>query len=208
MTLFRKWPKTARLDSPFDITEKIDGTNAAVVILPFDPSPLYDPQDRPLMHVAPEGEMEPKFSVFAQSRTRLITPADDNFGFAQWVQDTAVTLVDDLGLGRHYGEWWGSKIQRGYGCTNGERYFSLFDAKRWFHLADPSGAVVPQFSTKNLGVVPVLAYGDELTPKHVNDALAWVQEEGSTLNSTTVAEGIVVRWWHDDSSKKYILDKP
>ena len=31
--------------------------------------------------------------------------------------------------GRHFGEWWGSGIQRGYGLD--EKTFSLFNAYRW-----------------------------------------------------------------------------
>lgn len=34
-----------------------------------------------------------------------------------------------LGPGRHFGEWWGKGIQRGYGLEG--RRFSLFNAVRW-----------------------------------------------------------------------------
>jgi hypothetical protein len=36
-----------------------------------------------------------------------------------------------LGKGRHFGEWWGSGVQRGYGLPKGERRFSLFNTIRW-----------------------------------------------------------------------------
>lgn len=103
---FRPWPKIARLNRDIIVTEKIDGTNAAVLI-------------------AEDGR------VGAQSRKRLITPDDDNFGFAAWAVANAGALVDLLGPGRHFGEWWGSGIQRGYGLTNGERRFSLFNTARY-----------------------------------------------------------------------------
>jgi hypothetical protein len=114
------------------ITEKIDGTNAAVI-------------------VTEDG------AVAAQSRNRLITPESDNFGFAQWAQDNAGALASALGPGRHYGEWWGSGIQRGYGLAKGEKRFSLFNVHRYGD-ADLSG--VP-----GLGVVPVLHVGPFATPE-------------------------------------------
>ena len=55
----------------------------------------------------------------------------------------------ELGVGQHFGEWWGFGIQRGYGLH--ERRFSLFNTGRW---SDP--AVRPACC----GVVPVLADGD------------------------------------------------
>lgn len=56
-------------------------------------------------------------------------PADDNFGFAAWVAAHEEELRG-LGPGRHYGEWWGSGIQRRYGLN--EKRFSLFNVGRWW----------------------------------------------------------------------------
>jgi hypothetical protein len=98
--MFKAWPKIPRLENEvYHITEKIDGTNACVIIN--------------------------EQGVFAQSRTRLITPEDDNYGFAKWVQTNAKTLIQDLGEGYHYGEWWGQGINRGYGLDH--KRFSLFN---------------------------------------------------------------------------------
>jgi ATP-dependent RNA circularization protein (DNA/RNA ligase family) len=55
--VFEDFPKIARLSRECCITEKIDGTNAQVVI-------------------TEDGQ------VLAGSRTRFITPEDDNYGFA------------------------------------------------------------------------------------------------------------------------------
>lgn len=104
---FRAWPKTPRLNRDMVVTEKIDGTNAAVI-------------------VSDDGSQ-----VWAQSRKRLIEPGDDNYGFAAWVYGNAGALADILGPGHHYGEWWGSGIQRGYGLPKGEKRFSLFNTHRW-----------------------------------------------------------------------------
>ena len=99
---FRSFHKIPRLFRDVIITEKIDGTNACVV-------------------VTPDG------TVLAQSRSRFITPEDDNFGFAAWVQANAAELAK-MGVGHHFGEWWGAGIQRKYGLT--EKRFSLFHTAR------------------------------------------------------------------------------
>lgn len=98
------------------VTEKIDGTNAAVI-------------------VSDDGN-----SLMAQSRSRIIAPGDDNFGFAAWVHANTDELLK-LGPGHHYGEWWGSGIQRGYGLK--EKRFSLFNVSRWAEYRPACCHVVP-----------------------------------------------------------------
>ena len=100
---FTPFPKIARLNREVVVTEKIDGTNAQV-------------------YVGEDG------TVRAGSRTRWITPSDDNFGFAQWVANHSDELRL-LGPGAHFGEWWGSGIQRRYGLDH--KRFSLFNVHRW-----------------------------------------------------------------------------
>ena len=123
MTEFKEFPKIHRLNRRVIVTEKIDGTNACVI-------------------VGEDG------SVSAQSRSRLITPSDDNYGFAAWVEAHKAELLE-LGPGHHYGEWWGQGIQRKYGLS--ERRFSLFNVHRW-------GDSRPECCH----VVPVIAMGDPL----------------------------------------------
>jgi len=123
---FEAWPKIARLNRDCIITEKIDGTNSAVIVTD-------------------------DLRVGAQSRNRIITPEQDNFGFARWVADNAETLASLLGPGRHFGEWWGSGIQRGYGLTKGEKRFSLFNVNRY---ADVDFTELP-----NVSLVPTLYTG-------------------------------------------------
>lgn len=105
----------ARLSRRVIISEKLDGTNAQVFI-------------------AEDGAM--KFG----SRTRWITPEDDNQGFARWATANADELRT-LGPGRHFGEWWGQGIQRGYGLT--EKRFSLFNTSRWSESRPACCHVVP-----------------------------------------------------------------
>lgn len=126
---FRPWPKTPRLFKSVTVTEKIDGTNAA-------------------LHITEDGE------VWAQSRNRMLSVAAgiDNHGFAKWAYDNKGVLFDTLGVGTHFGEWWGHGINRGYECEPGERYFSLFNANKWGHLRASS-------PLDSLSVVPVLWQG-------------------------------------------------
>lgn len=142
---FQAWPKTPRLFRDAVITEKIDGTNAAVIIEEGHPG---DSSDGWSAGVETDDGF---FKVGAQSRTRIITPgkSTDNFGFARWVQDNAPALVAALGPGRHFGEWWGKGIQRGYGLDH--RRFSLFNTERYGKV-DFAG-----LGLENVGVVPVLA---------------------------------------------------
>lgn len=130
---FQPWPKIARLNRDIIITEKIDGTNAAIGI-------------------TEDGE------VYAQSRTRIITPEDDNFGFAKWVADCADSLALALGPGLHFGEWWGSGIQRGYGLS--DKRFSLFNTSRWGPLFDIDPNPWAELGLDRMGIVPVLYEGD------------------------------------------------
>jgi hypothetical protein len=120
-TQFVSFPKMPRLHREIVITEKLDGTNAQIYLTFDDP-----PKGTPVVAVVLT-EVGP-MSIYAGSRNRWITPEDDNFGFARWVADNAVQLAE-LGPGRHFGEWWGKGIQRGYGLS--ERRFSLFNATRW-----------------------------------------------------------------------------
>jgi hypothetical protein len=124
---FEPWPKIPRLLREIVITEKIDGTNAGILITE---------------------EME----VYASSRTRWITPESDNYGFARWVDENGATLVQDLGAGMHFGEWWGAGVQRRYGLDH--KRFSLFNVHKW---GNPE--IYNNFKTPNLHVIPVLYKG-------------------------------------------------
>jgi hypothetical protein len=116
---FTGFPKIPRLSRDIVITEKIDGTNAQVYI---GPTADIDPG---LVLAVRDGDL----AIIAGSRTRWITPGkQDNAGFAGWVRDNAHELFR-LGPGRHFGEWWGRGIQRGYGLA--EKRFSLFNVAVW-----------------------------------------------------------------------------
>lgn len=162
MIEFQAWPKTPRLFRDAVITEKIDGTNAAIGIADADQA--QDGEISKSLVVRVNGG---RWLIYAQSRSRIITPEADNFGFAAWVFGNAETLVTDLGPGLHFGEWWGRGIQRGYGLTG--RRFSLFNVAKW------EGA---DFGTPCLGSVPVLGRRTFNTA-YVLDVLDQLQANGS-----------------------------
>jgi hypothetical protein len=126
---FKAWPKTPRLNNDMIVTEKVDGTNGCIVILPWTEGVSdYLDSDEVLNYVSYEGQ---GYIVGAQSRNRLVTVEKDNAGFAAWVRENSGELVIALGEGYHYGEWWGYKINRGYGLQAGDRRFSLFNVGRY-----------------------------------------------------------------------------
>lgn len=151
---FEPFDKIARLSRNCAITEKIDGTNACIVI-------------------TEDGQF------LTGSRTRWITPEDDNFGFSRWAHDHKEELLG-LGLGKHFGEWWGAGIQRRYGLT--EKRFSLFNTSRWNETPPPACC----------SVVPVL-YSGIFTSTAVDDALNRLRTEGSVAAPGFMKpEGVIV----------------
>jgi len=154
---FVAFPKMARLFREVIISEKIDGTNACIKI-------------------TEDGQF------LTGSRSRWITPDDDNFGFSKWAHDRKDELMK-LGVGTHFGEWWGSGIQRGYGLQKGEKRFSLFNVARWLENDD-----LPAFCN----VVPVLFKGLFATSE-VEKSIVLLKQFGSyAAPGFLMPEGVVV----------------
>lgn len=168
--MFKSFPKIPRWSRDLVITEKLDGTNACVVIS------LPATQDTQAIASAQNTDGT-YYNMYAQSRSRLITPCADNYGFAKWVKENAESLFG-LGPGHHYGEWWGQGIQRGYGLK--EKRFSLFNTHLWT-LSRPVCC----------HVVPVLATG--IGDNVVDAALFNLQVNGSVAApGFTNPEGIMI----------------
>ena len=183
----------ARLRRECLITEKIDGTNASICIGAYDP---LDPYCIGIQYT----ENVP-LGMWVGSRNRWITLEDDNFGFARWAYDHTAELFN-LGEGHHFGEWWGSGIQRNYGFKNGERFFSLFNAGRWVEHDKPTYAIenpnpkAPQKFTEHAPacckVVPVL-YEGVFDTAFVNATLTVLGANGSVAAKGFMnPEGIIV----------------
>lgn len=190
---FEEFPKIARLSRDIVITEKIDGTNAQVLIT-----------DKELYSEAMKAQGKtPYWSVECQkngtiiyndllirvgSRTRYLNHQEDNFGFWKWVSENA-SEISKLGPGRHYGEWWGHGIQRNYGLT--ERRFSLFNVGRWNKDNVP----------KCCSVVPTLYMGvfSTVHVDHIMDSLADVGSRAAP--GFKDPEGIII--YHTASRQLY-----
>ncbi|RVH84250.1 hypothetical protein CN074_25010 [Sinorhizobium medicae] len=176
---FTPFPKLSRLTSSCCITEKLDGTNAQVVISPTVETDREDPSVT--VKLALDG-LDP-VTIRVGSRNRWITPGKetDNYGFAGWVRDHAIEL-SGLGVGQHFGEWYGNGIQRGYGLK--EKRFALFNVDRW-------GAHNPN-TPACCSVVPIL-YRGAYSDVAINDAMLSLHDCGSfAVPFFQNPEGVVV----------------
>lgn len=206
---FRAWPKTARFLRDIIITEKLDGTNAAILITrqSFGTALEYtydgSPPDGVLAIVSgpigDDGTPDVEYWVAAQYRNRLLSLDKDNQGFAKWVTRNLSTLIRDLGVGRHYGEFWGNKIGRGYGLPEGDQRFSLFNPSFFDGRTEVTdGGVLVMFEphTPGLSTVPVLYHGP-LDTKAVSNVLADLQANGSrAVVGYSKPEGVIVFHTH------------
>lgn len=190
-TPFTEFPKMARLSREMIVTEKIDGTNASIYIKQLKDSDFTPPEALTI-----SGGL----AILAGSRTRWITPADDNFGFAAWVA-SHLDEIRTLGEGLHFGEWWGSGIQRGYNLPKGEKRLSLFNVTRWclygetpqiIPTGDPRVVKMQDVLPSCVGLVPVLHRGPFSTVT-ADMALAALAHAGSLASPGFMKpEGIVV----------------
>lgn len=170
MIPFEAFPKIPRLNREMVVTEKLDGTNAVIHI----------------------GEDD---VITAGSRSRWITPEDDNYGFARWVKENEAELRK-LGYGTHFGEWWGAGIQRRYGIA--EKRFSLFNVHRW-----GDDAVRPACCH----VVPVLHRGP-FCQTSIRGALETLRIQGSAAAPGFMKpEGLVVFHVSSQSMFKVTIEK-
>lgn len=153
---FYPFPKMGRLYREIIITEKIDGTNGQILI---DDAGFADGQQVAIV----DG-----LAIWAGSRTRWLdnTSKGDNFGFAKWVTENQIDLVK-LGIGQHFGEWWGLGIQRGYGLDH--KKFSLFNSTRWKDSKDRPACC---------DVVPTL-YNGLFDERPIKAALEYLKARGS-----------------------------
>ena len=167
---FQSFGKIGRLSRDCIITEKIDGTNAQICI-------------------TEEGEF------LIGSRRRWITPENDNFGFAKWATENKEELTK-LGVGHHYGEWWGQGIQRKYGMN--KKVFSLFNTDKW-----SDDTIRP----KCCNVVPVIKIGMFET-NTIDFAIDFLRCNGSLASPGFMdPEGIVIFHTHNSVLfKKTIKD--
>lgn len=194
---FKAWPKTPRLFREVIVTEKIDGTNSAVIIQELEDFADADPMNG-LTIVERDGKY---YEVAAQSRNRLIFPGKttDNYGFAGFVQKNAEELFDLLGPGRHYGEWWGKGIQKRYQNAHaGIRGFALFNTEKHKDLH----AWLPMDGGIDVLVEPVhVLYQGPFSEEEIRGTLEQLKKYGSWTSPLDSSEGIVI--FHTQSRQTY-----
>lgn len=157
---FVPMPKIPRLHGDVVVTEKIDGTNACVE---FEATELgYEmaacSRNRRLVKVSwmKDRDFDP--------RVQWQDSKGDNAGFGAWFLAHYLELRQ-LGYGRHFGEWWGKGIQRGYGLD--EKRFSLFNPNPLKTLP------------ACVGVVPVLAQAARFDTEELDMILVSLKISGS-----------------------------
>jgi len=187
---FEGMEKIGRMKRECTITEKIDGTNAQI-LFDEDGNLLVGSRKR---EIWPEGtEGKPK--------------GCDNTGFARWVYDNRDELFEFLGQGRHFGEWCGGKIQRGYGIK--ERKFLLFNSGRFGEGKQeiPEGLV-----ESGLGVVPILYQGvfttdaiddvmDDLKATGSHFVVGFMNPEGIVVYHHAIRRNFKITFEHDGTGK-------
>lgn len=185
---FVAWPKIPRWNKDWEITEKIDGTNG-VLYWSEHPDGRFDGTN---VLASIDG-----LHLYAGSRNRWLRTDADNFGFARWAQENAQDLIS-LGKGRHYGEWYGHGIQRGYGLN--EKRFALFDTGKWKEVGDPR---IP----KGVDVVPIVGVvpGDDLS-NAIELCKETLLKHGSGIApSWFMPEGLIVKNLHSGARFKIVF---
>ena len=220
MLKFQAFNKIARLSRDTIITEKIDGTNGQIAI--FSWADLFKEIEAEtneaynkiieciekyclFTHIPNDtiAHAEEYLYMFAGSRKRWLdcSSQGDNYGFAKWVKANAEELIK-LGEGRHYGEWYGNGIQRGYGLD--EKRFALFNVRRWAdrNVYDCMTEECKQtFAPKCCEVVPIL-YEGMFDTKSIDITIERLIINGSTaVEGFMKPEGIVI--FHKASGKLF-----
>jgi hypothetical protein len=188
MTL-EPFPKLARLSRRCIISEKIDGTNGQLFITAAGITPESAP-----FAVGIGGGL----TMYAGSRNRWLTPSDDNHGFARWAVEHQVELMQ-LGPGRHFGEWYGTGIGRGYGLK--EKRFALFNTTRWAESRPACCDVVPVLFD---GLFSTNAVENALTLLRLDGSHAvpgWKRPEGVVVFHVAGNVGFKKTLEHDDEPK-------
>lgn len=198
--LFAEFPKMGRFSRDVIVTEKIDGTNAQIyiedkrlVLKMFIENP-----EIPFIFIN-DGDTE--YVMLAGSRNKWVSPGSDNYAFAKWVSDNRDELLG-LGVGRHFGEWWGSGIQRGYGLQKGQRKFSLFNVHRWNNDTRPAICdVVPTLWTGNMDDLDAFKIMTALKEQGSAAAPGFMDPEGIVIFHTAANIGFKKTFSKDDTGK-------
>ena len=163
---FQKFDKIPRLRRNLTITEKLDGTNGQILVVNRE---LVQDWQLPLWPFIEAGNHF--MLVGSRKRWLKLTKTGDNYGFCKWAAENREELCT-LGEGRHYGEWFGQGIQRGYDMD--KKVFALFNTGRWNEM-NPAPACC--------SVVPVLMTGE------FNNDIIQIALDDLAINGSTAAPG-------------------
>ncbi len=157
---FKSFGKIERVSQlRMTITQKLHGTNAQIYIYEDDAKQLQ---------------------VLAGSRSRWLSVHNDNYGFANFVEQHKEIIIDKLGIGRHFGEWCGPGINNGEGLT--EKTLFLFNWRKW-----NKEEIHPRIKT-----VPLLYFGDAHLSE-IDAAMHQLKVTGSRASlGFMTPEGIVI----------------
>lgn len=169
---FRSFTDIERIYSQVTITEKLHGSNAQILIY----------------------EEDGKIKIQAGCRTRFIDSEDDNFGFAKWVERNKDNLIAALGIGRHFGEWYGSGINSGYNLK--EKRLALFNVHKYKDIKLPEG----------VDLVPVL-YEGPWTDTILKETMDKLKLEGSKMQPGFMKpEGVVIFFHRNNILMKAVFE--
>lgn len=105
-----------------------------------------------------------------------------------------------LGVGRHYGEWWGQGIQRGYGMD--EKVFSLFNTGRWnSETKPPCCEIVPVLYEGNFNEVAITDTINCLKSDGSQAALGYGDPEGIVIFHSAASALFKVTCKNDEKPK-------
>lgn len=160
-------------------------------------------------------------TCYAMSRTQVITPENDNMGFAAWVaarKDAFKKLAPDSGCVVIYGEWCGPGIMKGVAtCSIPNRIFAVFamriinengETPHFVVGPTPLQQTVSQLSFEGCHVIPWFNEGEtfevdwqsdpaalEGVLNRINEAVAGIEKEDpwvkATFDVSGVGEGLV-----------------
>lgn len=160
------------------ITEKIHGSNAQILVYRDESGAL---------------------KALAGSRTQFLDPwGRDNFGFAKYVMAHEAQICEQLGEGRHYGEWVGPGVNSDYGLK--DKHLVLFDFRRHPKEKFEAGQMPP-----NMLPIPVL-YDGPYAPGIEDKVMDGLKANGSVLSPGFMKpEGVVLFFPQFGSMKKKVF---
>ena len=174
MIEFEKFKKIEQFRPWMSVTQKIHGTNAQIFIYEED------------------GEKK----LACGSRSRWLSPGDDNHGFAQFVYSNKDEFIEKLGIGRHFGEWAGPGINNGEGLK--EKTIFLFNWRRFKHIEKE----LPN----RVSTVPLL-YNGIFIYEEIEKIMDELKNHGSYICEYHKPEGIVIEFYEKFYKKPLITKK-